>query len=185
MPVKYCQILSNIVKYCQILQRKRNGTTSLTTRMLLFWQRNKDNPSRVFKQERSWVINLSVWYIFFHCFIDNNTYISVYIVFTSKWMIKKETENTFLRYLGLDAIYKCFVYFFLSNLSSSYVIAMFFISAVWKLSVDLKPQESEVLKTIYGLKFFYLAEEEKPFFHNGMQMAKNVIVLFTSWTANR
>ena len=72
-------------------------------------------------------------------------------------MIKKETENIFLRYLGLDAIYKRFVYFFLSNLSSSYVSAMFFISAVWKLSVDLKPQESEVLKTIYGLKFFYLA----------------------------
>ena len=45
---------------------------------------------------------------------------------------KKEnvTENVFLRYLGLDTICKCFVYFIFNNLSSSYISAMFFIRAV-------------------------------------------------------
>ena len=76
---------------------------------------------------------------------------------------EKVTENVSLRYLGLDAIYKCFLYFIFNNLSSSYINAVFF-SAEWKLSVDLKPQESEGLKKFYGLKFFYLAEDEKPFF---------------------
>ena len=42
---------------------------------------------------------------------------------------------------------------------------MFLISAIWKLSKkNLKPQESEDLKVVYGLKFFYLAKEENPFF---------------------
>ena len=94
----------------------------------------------------------------------------MYIVFNSKWIIKKArkkeqvTENVFLHYLVLDTIYECVVYFIFNNLSSSYIIAMFFTSAVWKLSVNLKPQESEALKGVYELKFFYLAEDEKPFF---------------------
>ena len=48
----------------QMLQRKGNGTTSSTIRMLLFWQRNKDNLLKLSRQERSWVINLSIQYIF-------------------------------------------------------------------------------------------------------------------------
>ena len=45
---------------CQILQRTCNGTTSLSTQMLIFWQRHWDNPQRVFRQERSfkWEIYL-------------------------------------------------------------------------------------------------------------------------------
>ena len=38
---------------CQILRKKCSGTTSSSTQMLLFWQRHKDNPQRVFRQERS------------------------------------------------------------------------------------------------------------------------------------
>ena len=53
---------------------------------------------------------------------------------------------------------------------------MFFISAVGKLSVDLKPQESKGLKGVYGLKFFYLAEDEKPFFTQSYANDKDVIV---------
>ena len=41
---------------------------------------------------------------------------------------------------------------------------MFFTSIVWKLSVDLRSQESKGLKGVYGLKFFYLVEDEKRFF---------------------
>ena len=41
---------------------------------------------------------------------------------------------------------------------------MFFISVVWKLSVDLRPQESKGLKGAYSLKFFYLDEDEKFFY---------------------
>ena len=47
----------------QMSQRKGNGTTSSTIRMLFFWQRNKDNL-KLSRQERSWVINLSIQYIF-------------------------------------------------------------------------------------------------------------------------
>ena len=68
---------------CQILRRKCNGMTFSSTRMLLFCQRHKDNPQRVFRQERSWVKNLSVRYILSYCFIDNNALISLYIVFNS------------------------------------------------------------------------------------------------------
>ena len=45
-----------------ILQKKSNGTTCSTTRMLMFWQRNTGNPQRIFRQERSWVKNLSILY---------------------------------------------------------------------------------------------------------------------------
>ena len=48
---------------------------------------------------------------------------------------------------------------------------MFFISVVWKLSVDLRPQKSG-LKGVYSLKFFYLDEDENLFLNNGMEMAK-------------
>ena len=57
---------------CQIFRRKCNGKTSSSTRMLLFWQRHRDNAQRAFRQEWSWVRNLSVRYIFSCCFIDNN-----------------------------------------------------------------------------------------------------------------
>ena len=70
---------------CQISQRKGNSTTSSTTRMLVFWQRNKNNSKRDFRQERSWVKNLSIQQIFLNCFIDNNSHISLHIVFNSKW----------------------------------------------------------------------------------------------------
>ena len=43
---------------------------------------------------------------------------------------------------------------------------MFFISVVWKLSVDLRPQESKGLKGAYSLKFFYLDKDKKSFLHN-------------------
>ena len=68
---------------CQILRRKCNGMTFSSTRMLLFCQRHKDNPQRVYRHERSWVKNLSVRYIFSYWFIDNNALISLYIVFNS------------------------------------------------------------------------------------------------------
>ena len=60
-----------LVLPCALL--KCNGTTSSSTRMLLFWQRHRDNAQRAFRQEWSWVRNLSVRYIFSCCFIDNNT----------------------------------------------------------------------------------------------------------------
>ena len=46
---------------------------------------------------------------------------------------------------------------------------MFCISVVWKLSVDIRAEESG-LKGVYGFKFVYLAEDQKYF--------------FTQWSAN-
>ena len=63
---------------CQILPRKGNGTSSIT-QILLFWQKNKDDPQRVFRLERSQLRNA-----FFYCLIDNNGHIPLYIVFNSK-----------------------------------------------------------------------------------------------------
>ena len=60
-------------------------------------------------------------------------------------------------------------------LSSSYISAMFFISVVRKLSVDLRPQKSG-LKGVYSLKFFYLDEDEKSFFTQWYANGKDVIV---------
>ena len=62
---------------------------------------------------------------------------------------------------------------------------MFFISVAWKLSVNLKPKESEGLNGVYGLKFVYLVENEKPYCTQWYADGKYVIVLFTSRTANR
>ena len=45
-----------------------------------------------------------------------------------------------------------------------------------KLSVVLKPQESESLKGVYGLKFFYLVEDEKPFFTQWYANGEDVMV---------
>ena len=74
--------------------------------------------------------------------IINNSHISLYIVFNSKWMIEKTwKKKSYLGYLGLDKIYKCLIYFIFNVLSSSYISAMFFIRNVWELSVDLRPQE--------------------------------------------
>ena len=52
----------------------------------------------------------------------------------------------------------------------------FISSVVWKLSVNLTPQESEGLKGVYGLKFLYLAEYEKSFFTQWYANSKDVIV---------
>ena len=62
---------------------------------------------------------------------------------------------------------------------------MFLTSGAWKLSADLKLQESKGLKGICGLNFFYLAEDEKPFFTQWYANGKGVTILFTSWTVNR
>ena len=43
------------------------------------------------------------------------------------------------------------------------------------MSVDLRPQEPEGLKVAYGLKLFYLAENEKPFFTQWYANGKDVI----------
>ena len=74
--------------------------------------------------------------------IINNGHISLYIVFNSKWMIENAwKKKRYLGYLGLDTIYKCFIYFIFNVLSSSYISAMFFIRNVWEFSVNLRPQE--------------------------------------------
>ena len=146
--------------------------------MLLFWQRNKDNPQRVFSfQERSWVRNLSVWYIFSYCLIVNNAHISLYIVFNSNWVIKKAwkkeylTQNVFLRYLGLDTIYKCFIYFILNILSLSCIISvMFFMRVVWKLSLDLKPR----------LSLDWVSIERNPWFEI-LLLSRQWKALFAQW----
>ena len=44
------------------------------------------------------------------------------------------------------------------------------------MSVDPRPQESEGLKRIYGLKFFYLVEDKKSFFTLCYANGKDVIV---------
>ena len=106
----------------------------------------------------------------------------MYIVFNSKLITKiagKKKRNYnkfFLCYSGLDAIYKCFLYFIFNILVSSYISAVFFISVVWKLSLNLRPQRIRRLKGVYGLKFFYLAENKKLFFTQSYTNGKNVIV---------
>ena len=69
---------------CQILQRKCSGRTCSSTRMLLFWQRRKDNPERVFRQEWFWARKLSLRYIFSCCLIHKNARISLHMVLNSK-----------------------------------------------------------------------------------------------------
>ena len=44
------------------------------------------------------------------------------------------------------------------------------------MSLDLKLRRSEGLKKVYGLKFFYLAENDKPFFTQWYANGKDVIV---------
>ena len=44
------------------------------------------------------------------------------------------------------------------------------------MTVDLRPQESEGLKEVCGLKFFYLAEDEKLFFIQWYANDKDAIV---------
>ena len=56
---------------------------------------------------------------------------------------------------------------------------MFSISNLWKLSVDLRSQESKGLKGDYSLKFLYLGEDEKSFLHNGIQTAKTYLFVGT------
>ena len=58
---------------------------------------------------------------------------------------------------------------------------MFFISVLLKLSVDLRPQEKEILKGVHGLKFFYLVKDEKPFFKRCYANDKDVIVCCTKF----
>ena len=151
---------------CQIFQAKGNGTT-WTTRMLLFSQRNKDNPERVFRQERPWVSSLSISNIFFYCFNDNNVDIPLHIVFNSKWINKKAKKKGKGNIKCFSTLFmhfrKCVMYFIFNILSfyilTFYISAMFFIRVVWKLSVDQRPQELG-LKGVYGLKFFHLAEDD-------------------------
>ena len=94
------------------IAKEVNGQTSPTNWMLLFWQRNRDDPHRVFRHERSWVRDLpndiysTVWNVskygvfsgpyldtfhavFYCCVIDNIFHISLYIAFNSIWMINK------------------------------------------------------------------------------------------------
>ena len=89
--------------------------------------------------------NLSIGYIFFYCFIDNNAHISlcqyallytmsihIYFKMNNQKALKTEkvTEHVFLRYLAVYSFYKCFVYFISNILSSSYISAMSFIGNV-------------------------------------------------------
>ena len=60
--------------------------------------------------------------------------------------------------------------------TSSCFRAMFFIRVLWNLSIDLRPQDSEGLKQVYGLKFFHLVEDEKPFVTRCYENSKDVIV---------
>ena len=163
---------------CQILQGKANGTTSSTTEMLLFWQRKKDNPQRVLRQKRSWVRNLSMrlYYFIVSLIITLRFQCTLYLIQNEGSKKKKGNIKCFLRCLGLDPIYKFFVCFIFNILSVSYINAMFFINVVWKLSVDLKTQESEVLKGVYSLQFFYLAEDEKLFFTQWYANGKDITV---------
>ena len=61
-------------------------------------------------------------------------------------------------------------------LSSLHISAIFFTSIVWKLSINLRPQQWKGLKGVYGLKFFYLADDEKPFFTKWYANSKDVVV---------
>ena len=47
---------------------------------------------------------------------------------------------------------------------------------MWKLSVNLRPEESEGLKGVYGLKFFYQADDKKSFFTQWCAHGKDVFV---------
>ena len=44
------------------------------------------------------------------------------------------------------------------------------------MNVVVKPQESESLKGVYGLKLFYLDEDEKPFFTQWYVNGEDVMV---------
>ena len=44
------------------------------------------------------------------------------------------------------------------------------------MSVNIRTQESEGLKGVFGLKFFYLVEDKKPFFTQWYANGKDVIV---------
>ena len=70
-------------------------------------------------------------------------------------------SNIFGMIVCLNAIYEGFIYFILNILYLPYISAKFFISVVWKLSLDLRLQESESLKRVYGVKLFYLAKDER------------------------
>ena len=103
LPAKYCngRVMGRLLQPLQCCRFDRG------TKIIL---REFSN-----RKELEWEIYL--YDMFFYCFIGNNTHISLYVVFNSKWMInkgsKKRKGNTkcFVHYRGLDALYKCFLYF--------------------------------------------------------------------------
>ena len=64
-----------------------------------------------------------------------------------KWMIKKArkkekvTQNLFLGYLGLDPIYKCYVYFTFNILFLSYISALFLL-ALYENGISIQGPKS-------------------------------------------
>ena len=106
---------------CQLLQRKCNGTTSSSTWMLLFWQRHKDNPQKVFRQEQSWVRNVSVRYIFSCCLIEITS-----TFYCTLYLIHNEWSRTLEKIRGNI---KCFSTLFLALtqfISFSYILSSSF-----------------------------------------------------------
>ena len=124
---------------------KYQNTTSSSTRMLLFWQRN----NRIIFRESSdrnnlaWEIYLYDTYPFVVSLIINLTFHGTLYLIQNKWSRRlekgKDNINVFLRNLDLDAIYNCFIYFIFNILSSSCISVMYFISVLLKLSIDLRP----------------------------------------------
>ena len=84
--------LSNIVK--------GNGMTSSTNRMLLFWQRNKNDPQGVFRQESSSVRSLHDIYSFVASLIITLTFYSTLYLIQSKWSRRPEKRKDNIKCLS-------------------------------------------------------------------------------------
>ena len=69
---------------CYTLQRKGYGKTSLTSRMLLFLQRSKDSPQKIFRQKRSWLRNYTI-YLFIVSLIITLTFHCILYFIESYW----------------------------------------------------------------------------------------------------
>ena len=126
---------ATILFACQILPSKGNRTASSITRMLVFDIGTKivlrEFPNR---KDLEWeiylyhFINSLLITLTFHC-----TLFLIQINNEDSWKKKNRNYNKFfLCYSGLDAIYKCFLYFIFNILASSYVLVLCFLLALYE-----------------------------------------------------
>ena len=90
---------------CQILQKKDNEITFSTIRSFYF-DRGIKIILREFFQTGT-ILCEKLIYMFIYCFIDKNPHISLYIVFSSKWIMKEAPQKR-----KADAFYYCYYYYY-------------------------------------------------------------------------